>query len=65
MVRLLKQLATNAINWDTWRHSALGTRVSMSSVKPSLTVVQSAPASLPATDYHHRAGVKGVTESGR
>ena len=65
MVSLLKQLAANAINWDTWRHSALGTQESQCQVPSLPSQWESAPANPPATDNHHRAGAKDVTESGR
>ena len=38
---LLKRLATNAISWDTGRHSALGTQEpQVTSSKPSLTMAR-------------------------
>ena len=70
MTSLLKQLATNAINWDTGQHSALWTK--------SLKVkCQAFPhdgstglkwptlASPPVTDNHHGIGAKGAIGCGR
>ena len=61
MTSLLKQLATNAINWDIGRHSALGIQEPQGQA-PSLPsdgsrgLKQPAPASPPVTDNHHGAG---------
>ena len=58
MASLLKWLATNAINWDTGWHSALGTQEPQGQV-PSLPsrwfkrTEAAAPASPPVTDNHH------------
>ena len=68
MTRLLEQLATNAINWDIGKHSALGTQESQGQA-PSLPsrglssrgLKQPALASLPVTDNHHGATAKGAT----
>ena len=67
---LLERLATNAINWDTGRHSALGTQEPQGQV-PSLPSqwfkrTEAARSSQPAvTDNHHGAGAKGATGCGR
>ena len=65
MTSLLERLATNAINWDTGRHSALGTQEPQGQV-PSLPsrwfkrTEAAAPASPPVTDNHHGAGAEGA-----
>ena len=67
---LLKQLATNAINWDTGWHSALGTQEPQGQVTNlpswwSAGLKWPTPASPPVTDNHHGAGAKGATGYGR
>ena len=67
---LLKQLATNAINWDIGWHSALGTQETQGQA-PSLPhdgsrgLKQPTPASPPVTDNQHGAGAKSATGCGR
>ena len=65
MTSLLERLATNAINWDTGRHSALGTQEPQGQVPSLLSrwfkrTEAAAPASPPVTDNHHGAGAEGA-----
>ena len=63
MTSLLKQLATNAINWDIGQHSALGTQEPQGQAPslPSQCFNRTEAANLaspPVTDNHHEAGAK-------
>ena len=66
MTSLLEWLATNAINWDTGRHSAPGTQEPQGQA-PSLPSrwfkrTEAARSSQPTCHgYHHGAGAKGAT----
>ena len=69
MTSLLKWLATNAINWDTGWHSALGTQEPQGQV-PSLHLndgskrwKQTAPASPPVMDDHQGLNVASSSEN--